>query len=362
MRRLIIVAAFMLLSVTLVASVVAQTACPDFVAQALQQLSSNCGDLPRNSACYGYNHVIATFFTPLSPDAFSHPNDRVDLASMQSITTSPLDVQTAQWGIAIIKAQANLPDALPGQAVTFMLLCDVHLTHGVTQGSDMTPMQAIYFTTGIADTKCSNAPQSSLVIQGPKNITVDMRVNGADIKLGSTAIFRSTPNSTMSCGVIDGAAHVGDSGQVIPAGFAARVPLDAQLNANGDWGGDQPIADQDASELQVLKDIPSDVLDYTPDVPTPEEVDLLGSLNADFISTFDPHELRALVRLMIAEGDTPDMVAEWDPTTLQNFIADHADELAQAAADEAAPDQAATDQAAPDQAATDQAAPDQAAT
>jgi len=327
--------AFVTLSLVVVASVAAQGTCGDFVNQALQALSTNCGDMSRNSACYGYNNVTATFANALSPDAFSHPNDRVDLADLQTITTMPLDVQTSQWGIAVMKAQANLPDALPGQAVTFLLLGDVQVKTGVTQGSDMKPMQAIYFTTGIGGTKCKDAPESSLVIQGPKNITVNMRVNGADVTLSSTAVFRSSSNSTMSCGVLDGAAHVGDTGQVIPAGFAARVPLDSSLNANGDWGGNQPIADDDAAALQILKDVPNGVLNYAPDVPTPQEVDVSAALDSKLVNALEPHLLRNMIRLVVAEGATSDMVGEWDTQALRDFIAKNADKVITAATPEA---------------------------
>jgi hypothetical protein len=329
MHRIVIFLAFVALSLVVVAGVVAQGTCSDFVNQALQQLSTNCGDMPRNSACYGYNSVSATLTSALAPDAFSHPNDRVELADLQSITTAPLDLQTSVWGIAVMKAQANLPDALPGQAVTFLLLGDVQVKTGVTQGSDMKPMQAIYFTTGIGSTKCSDAPESSLIIQGPKDITVNMRVNGADIKLGSTAVFRSTENSTMSCGVIDGAAHVGDPSQpqVIPAGFAARVPLDASLNANGDWGGNQPITDQDATALQILKDVPSGVLNYAPDVPTASEVDIAASLDLRLVTALEPHVLRTMIRVLAAEGATPEMVSEWDTAALRAFVANNASKV-----------------------------------
>ncbi len=327
MHRFVIFLAFVVLSLAVVAGVAAQGTCSDFVNQALAALSSNCGDLPRNSACYGYNSVSATFSAALAPDAFTHPNDRVGLADLQTITTAPLDLTTSQWGIAVMKAQANLPDALPGQAVTFLLLGDVHVETGVTQGDDLKPMQAVYFTTGIGSTKCSDAPESSLIIQGPKDITVNMRVNGADIKLGSTAIFRSTPNSSMSCGVVDGAAQVGDTDKVIPAGFAARVPLDAALNANGDWGGNQPIADADAAALQVLKEVPAGVLNYTPDVPTPAEVDVSGALDARLVAALEPHLLRNMIRLVVAEGATAAMVSEWDVPTLRNFIASNQDKV-----------------------------------
>ncbi len=330
MRRLVIAIAFIVLSVFFVTSVVAQAeACPSFVTQALEQLSNNCGDLSRNSACYGYNNVQATFFEALSPDAFSQPNDRIELTNLQSITTSPLDTVTQEWGIAVVKAQADLPDALPGQAVTFLLLGDVQLTTGVEQGSDQTPMQAVYFTTGISDTRCSEAPESALIIQGPEDIKVNIRVNGADIELGSTAIFRSTANNTMECGVLDGAALVGGT-QVIPAGFAARVPLDAQLNTNGDWGGNQSIGGANATALQILRDIPAGVLNYTPDVPTAAEVTLLSSLDSRLVAALDSHVLRDLVRVLIAEGASPEFVVEWDVQTLRDYIANNADDIAAA--------------------------------
>jgi hypothetical protein len=347
MHRFVVFLAFVVLSLVVVAGVAAQGVCTDFVTQAMQALSSNCGDLPRNSACYGYNNVTATFSAALAPDAFAHPNDRVGLEELQTITTAPLDLTTSQWGIAVMKAQANLPDALPGQAVTFLLLGDVHVETGVTQGSDMKPMQAVYFTTGIGGTKCSDAPESSLIIQGPKDITVNMRVNGADISLGSTAVFRSSENSSMSCGVIDGAAHVGDAGQIIPAGFAARVPLDASLNANGDWGGNQPSADADAAALQLLKTVPDGVLNYAPDVPTPAEVEVSGALDTKLVTALEPHLLRNMIRLVVAEGATAAMVGEWDTQALRDYIANNADPVLVVATPEATAEAGSADGPAP---------------
>lgn len=333
MRLLILFAAFILLSVFFATSVIAQSeTCSSFVDQALEQLSSNCGDLPRNSACYGFNNVQATFFDALAPDAFSQPNDRVDLASLQTITTAPLNPVTQEWGIAVVKAQANLPDALPGQAVTFLLLGDVQLTTGVEQDSDQNPMQAIYFTTGIADTRCTDAPESSLIIQGPEGIKVNIRVNGADVELGSTIMFRSTPNNTMECGVLDGEAVVGGS-QVIPAGFAARVPLDEQLNTNGAWGNNQSIGGDNATTLQILRDIPEGVMNYTPDVPTAGEIRLLSSLDARLITALDTQARRDLVRLLVAAGANPEFLVEWDVQQLRDYIANNAEEALQATAE-----------------------------
>jgi hypothetical protein len=325
MRRLVLFMGFLLLSLTIVSSVVvAQSACSDMVNKALQDLSNTCGNLNRNSACYGFNHVTATFAAGLTPQVFNQPDDRVGIDSLQSITTSPLDVQTSQWGIAVMKIQANLPDALPGQAVTFLLFGDVHLQTGVTPGSDMKPMQAVYFTTGIGDTKCNDVPQSSLIIQGPKNVRVDLNVNGAAVNFGSTLVFRSTTHSTMSCGVLDGSAIVGVDKDYIPAGFAARVPLDSSLKVNGDWSGNETIDSQDAASLQILKNIPQGVLNYTPDVPTPQEVDVMGALDPALVAALDPHVMRDMVHILVAEGATSQAIAVWDTPTLRTFIANNA--------------------------------------
>lgn len=322
MRRLVMLAAFALLSLAIATSAAAQTACAPFVTQALNQLNTSCTDLQRNSACYGFNNVSATFFNnAFTPEQFAKPNDRADLAALQSITTAPLDPQTSQWGIAVIKAQANLPDTLPGQAVTFLLLGDVSLKTGVEQGSDMKPMQAVYFTTGISQPKCSDPPPSALVVQGPQNVTVNLRVNGADISLGSTAIFKTSPdNSSMECGVLDGKAIVGRNKDIaIAAGFTAEVPLDNQLNTNGTWG--TPQADDDAAEFGVLDQLPNGYLNYSPDIPTGDEIEILSVLDPQLVATLDPHVLRQLVRLLIAEGATKDFVSVLNVNGVRQYLA-----------------------------------------
>ncbi|MEO1668179.1 MAG: hypothetical protein AAFU54_26335 [Chloroflexota bacterium] len=48
-----------------------------------------------------------------------------------------------------------------------------------------TPMQAFYFSTGIGNSDCVETPDS-LIVQGPEELMVDIRANGADISIGST--------------------------------------------------------------------------------------------------------------------------------------------------------------------------------
>lgn len=106
-------------------------ACQELVTIVVASLDSACGALERNSACYGNNRVDATFWEAREDLLFSAPADRVPLVDLATIATAPLDVATEQWGVAALHAQANVPDALPGQAVTFMLMGDASLENRV---------------------------------------------------------------------------------------------------------------------------------------------------------------------------------------------------------------------------------------
>jgi SH3 domain-containing protein len=107
------------------------SSCPALVQQALEDLGNNCGDLSRNSACYGFNRVSALFNQDVTDAFFSKPADVSDLKIMQSLETAPLDTLLNQWGVAVLSVQANIPNTLPGQAARFVLLGDVSLKNDV---------------------------------------------------------------------------------------------------------------------------------------------------------------------------------------------------------------------------------------
>jgi hypothetical protein len=101
--------------------------CPALVTRALEQVGQNCSSLDRNSACYGFNRVNATFLTEQEETTFSQPADQVQIELLESLATAPLNVNDSEWGIAVMNVQANLPDMLPGQSVTMLLLGDVEI-------------------------------------------------------------------------------------------------------------------------------------------------------------------------------------------------------------------------------------------
>lgn len=119
------------------------SACPALVELALSQLGNNCSNLSRNSACYGYNKVDATFAEGVNGDLFARPADRAELATLETVRTAPLDLGLGQWGIAILNVQANVPDTLPGQAVTFLLLGDTAVENAVDTSGVAEPVAVI---------------------------------------------------------------------------------------------------------------------------------------------------------------------------------------------------------------------------
>jgi predicted outer membrane repeat protein len=53
-------------------------------------------------------------------------------------------------------------------------------------------MQAFYLRAGIGGTNCAEAP-NALIVQGPRNLPVDITINGANVRLGSTVVFKILP-------------------------------------------------------------------------------------------------------------------------------------------------------------------------
>lgn len=333
--------------------------CSALAQEALNQSAQNCGDLGVNAACYGYNRVSVLFNSDLSEDLFSKPADRADVAQLQTIETSAYNLNSEFWGVAVMKLQANIPNTLPGQSVTFILMGETEVvdaapadslvlpstvtvavqpltrsnirsrpttranvvaivdsgqaleadavdesglwvrvtadgipgwisslavgdpdvsTLPVITGESFAPMQAFYLKTKFGKPECDEAP-STLLVQGPKNIAIDLRVNGADITISSSVLIRTTDENTLELIVLDGKAVV--SNLTIPAGYKSIVPL----NANGDdpatieplalvsgkWQACQPLTEEERATLQTYSTIPASLLSYA--ITVPEQAD-----------------------------------------------------------------------------------------
>jgi len=186
--------------------------CDNLVTLATSTVGLVCDSLGRNQACYG-NRRVDIEFTPNSNFSFNAAGDTVDLLAIRRLSTAPFSPNTGDWGIAVVKAQANLPDALPGQNVTFFLFGEASVENPTAD------MRAVKVQTGITGNSCADAPDG-VMIQTPSGQQVSMNINGADVILGSTAFLTSEANNRMKLSTLEGLAVVTAFGEtrIVPPG------------------------------------------------------------------------------------------------------------------------------------------------
>lgn len=104
-----------------------QDNCPALVLSTITTADEACASTGRNQACYGNISVQAEAQPDASNFVFEKAGDVVDVATVQRLQLSAMNVETDEWGIVILRVQANLPDTLPGQNVQMVLFGDVEL-------------------------------------------------------------------------------------------------------------------------------------------------------------------------------------------------------------------------------------------
>lgn len=137
------------------------SSCSSLVQLALQEVGNSCSALDRNSACYGYNRVNASFAEPVAEDFFSTAGDKSPLRQLVNIATAPLNEASNEWGVAVMNVQANVPGALPGQAVTFILLGDVSVQNAVDPSSAQDAVAVVELTIGSTNARVRTGPGSN---------------------------------------------------------------------------------------------------------------------------------------------------------------------------------------------------------
>jgi uncharacterized protein YgiM (DUF1202 family) len=319
-----------------VSTVAAQEDCPTIVRTALDATDAACEATSRNQACYGNTQLEAIPQEGIEDFNFEQPGDIVDVVGVSTLTLQPLSGDV--WGVALMRLQANIPETLPGQNVTFLLFGDVDIRNAVetnvepitvnvtstgdinvrsgpstsdqriaglsngetvvadgrnpdsswlriqlsdgnpgwvsadlvTVEDDITllnvvdplalpppplnPMQAFYFKSGIGDAPCEEAPDSGILIQTPEGVgTINLTVNEVDIQLGSTAYLQAQASGDMTVNVVENQATVSAQGttRFVPAGSRVRVPLDANLAADGPPSEPEPYDNADLAAVPV---------------------------------------------------------------------------------------------------------------
>ncbi len=107
--------------------------CPAIVMAAIAATDVGCQATGRNEVCYGYSQVSATPRADVAGFTFAATGDIAPVDLVQTLQAAALDPERETWGVALMRLQANLPDALPGQNVTFVMFGDVTLDSAVAQ-------------------------------------------------------------------------------------------------------------------------------------------------------------------------------------------------------------------------------------
>ena len=235
LRLYLVLLALFLVTISLLAQ---DDECSALVQTALDSVADLCDETGRNQVCYGNIQLEATVVDTAPDFSFEAPGDLADVALIESLQLSVLR-SPDEWGIALMKIQANLPDTVPGQNVTMLLFGDVEIEN---QADEMEgdeafgPMQAFVFRSGVGELACDEAPRDGILIQTPTGAgTVTLDVNNVRIELGSTAFLNAQPDESMTITMLAGEAIVTAEGVRIslPAGLRAEIPLDADGLASG---------------------------------------------------------------------------------------------------------------------------------
>ena len=227
---------FLILTILCVSTVIyAQDddTCSGIVDQILSDVSGICAETGRNQVCFGHMAMEVITREDIGAFQFEQVGDIADAVDIQTLKLSPLSMDGEAWGVALMRLQANIPDTLPGQNVTFVLFGDVELSNAVeADSSEARPMQAFYLTTGIGQPECASVPQSGLLVQTPQGAgEVLFSVNGVDISFGSTVFLQAQAGNEMSVRTLEGMAMVVYEEENYPVlcGTQLSVPLGEDL-------------------------------------------------------------------------------------------------------------------------------------
>lgn len=278
MSRIVKLTAAVVLLLGVAPMIMAQGSCPAIVEAALRTAAERCQATGRNQACYGSFHLEATAQPGVTSLRFNQVGDIADVSAIQNLKLDGMNQETQEWGVAILKLQANLPGSLPGQNVTFVLFGDVEITNAADGQTSTAPMQAFTLRSGIGDSQCEETPASGLLVQTPQGAgKVNFTVNGVDISMGSTVFFQAQPGSTMSVRTVEGAAEASAQGRTIPviAGTQISIPMDDELEAAG-----EPSLPE-AYEIEDLAPLPFTLLEEAVEIADPldsEDIEALWEL------------------------------------------------------------------------------------
>lgn len=304
--------------------------CQAIITQAATSAGINCANRTTGTACYGNSVVDSNL--EVDPTAFDQPAERVLLSDVIHLRPQAVNIASQTWGIVTMNMQANLPDDAP-KDVVMLGLGGLEIENGVETPPDGTPpvdgflpMQSFYVRTGVGGRPCDSAP-SLLTVQGPRDEAVIFEVNTVTVQLESTVVIRTIEAGepvglVMEIIVLSGVATViPENGApiLVPAGYVLPVnlgPLLVSLGIEGDvderaavgFGPIRLLTQEEIDELDILTDIPDNILNYPIDVP--EIITPSGTTNIGTRIIFSNPEDTAKVLEYCSSGALPEAICD----------------------------------------------------
>lgn len=274
----------------------AQDSCSADVNDAIAVLNDTCFAIGRNQVCYGNGDIVVI---PASDAVinFAIPGDSAAVSDIDTLNLSPFEADFAEWGVAVLVLQADLPDTLPGQNVTMLLFGDASLSN---DGG------AYYFTSGIGSPTCNQAP-NGMLIQTPEGVgEVKITVNGIEISLGSTAYLATLAEDILTFALLEGNStlSVEESDIVLEGEQFTTIELDEEGNATGEFSEAEDIADLELPQLPII------LLPESPDEndSSPVSGDVIIPASGEWLSTIDLFNFEGNCSVMVDETLIRDMI------------------------------------------------------
>lgn len=235
----------------MLASIVSAQAqsCPEIVQRAYVSIDQHCTTTERNEACYGNLAIEAEPQYDISDFEFTSVGDIEAVSNIDSMHLFDLNEDEGIWGVALMRLQANLPDTLPGQNALVVLFGDVNMEN-ITANDDT---HAFYLHTGLGRPRCSEVPQSGILIQSPDGADeVMLNINGTDVALGSTVLFQTTEDEFIVT-TVEGSAVAMFDEQAYPAIAGSRIhmPIDENGTIVGRPSWPEPYNWDDVAALPI---------------------------------------------------------------------------------------------------------------
>jgi LysM repeat protein len=194
--------------------------CSEVIEKAIASVGEACAEVGRNQACYGHRLINAETTGAI----FNDVGNIAALSDLRRLSITALNPAVGTWGVALVKAQANLPNTSPGQNVLLLLFGEASAT-GLSDD-----LSAVVLSTGIGRPTCSEAPPNALLIQSPTGQQITLNMNGATVTMGSTLYFTAQAGGQMTIATLEGTGVVSANGgtRTVLPGTQVRLDLGGQ--------------------------------------------------------------------------------------------------------------------------------------